>query len=176
MPAASEASVVTAYFAKESDGESAIQELKSAGFSPNDIRRPDAGDAALSNRSLTSDEYSTSSAQIAATESSAPLKEKVRHVLSGEPADSDINDHPVTGRAHEQGGYAGTTAAGMGAAYAYHDRETQVQHVVTVYARDRVADAQQILLRHGGEIQSGNPRGTPGGARSREGDRPPEGR
>ncbi len=151
-----EAAVVTAYFADRADAEHAISELRAAGFNSDDIRCPGDEGARLSYRSLTSDQYSPSSATIAAAEGGGSFMEKLKHVFSPEPADSDVNDHTAISRAHAQGGYDGRQDPGMAASYALRDRQTKPERVVSVYARDRVWEAQQILTRYRGEIQPGS--------------------
>lgn len=167
MSTASQSYMVAAYFHKQSDAENAIRELQKAGFRSNqigtsfdDFDQEDWGDVTKrpSNK-LTSDEYSPNSANATAAGHPESFWEKVKDFFSGETADSDINDHSVTSRAHQDitdrawqtGGSWDRTGFRIPATY--NDRLTKGGVLVTVAAADRAKEAENILTRSHGEIE-----------------------
>ncbi len=122
---------IAAYFSHRSDSESAIRELRAAGFPPSQI-------ASLpEDARLTSDEYSPNSATASTAAHAESAGDRIKDIFSGETADSDLNDHYVVEKRHAD----------------ITDRPYKpTRFLVIVDTPDRVAEAKQILTRYHGEI------------------------
>lgn len=169
MSTASQRQIVAAYFDKQSDAENAIRDLQTAGFRSDQIGSSyedydqqtqdfdQLGNVGTTGnrRDLTSDEYSPNSATSSVSAHNESFWDKVKDFFSGETADSDINDHTTTNRAHadvSDRAYSGGWNGGMLVPDQYRDRIHNGGGLVTVHAEGRLDDAEQILRRNHGEI------------------------
>ena len=161
MSTASQTYMVAAYFQKQSDAESAIRELQKAGFrsdqigtSFDDFDQEDWGDVTKQpSNKLTSDEYSPNSANSSAAAHHESFWDKVKDFFSGETADSDINDHSVTTRAHQDITNRGWQGSGIRVPSSYESRFKNGGGLVMVHSGDRTNEAERILTRNHGEIE-----------------------
>lgn len=161
MSTASQTYMVAAYFQEQSDAENAIRDLQKAGFrsdqigtSFDDFDQEDWGDVTKRpSNQLTSDEYSPNSANASAAAHDESFWQKVKDFFSGETADSDINDHSVVNRAHQDITDRSWQSSGIRIPDTYDTRLTKGEGLVLVHSGDRSIEAETILARNHGEIE-----------------------